>query len=62
MRMTYFIPIKKSYQGSIGISRFLLRRTWKPYAERFFELWEGLSESRREMKRFNAPNMVLIVT
>ena len=45
----------------MGISRFLLRRAWKPYKERSLEVWEGLSESRREMKRFKAPNIVLIV-
>ena len=56
------IPIMKSYQGSMGISGFLLRRTWKPDAENSLRVdCEGLSESRREMNRLRAPNMVAIL-
>lgn len=52
------MPMMKSYHGSIGISGFLFRKTWKPKAP-----WpplgfcEGESESRREMKRLSAPNI-----
>lgn len=56
------IPMMKSYHGSMGISGFLLRRTWKPDAEESLRVdCEGLSESRREMKRLRAPNTVAIM-
>lgn len=49
----------KSYHGSMGISGFLFRKTWKPKAPWLpLEVCEGESESRREMKRLSAPNIL----
>lgn len=51
----------KSYQGSIGISRFLLRSTWKPYAPyESREVGGGPSASSRDIKRLRAPNIVCV--
>ena len=45
----------------MAMSWFLLRRTWKPDSDcPLREVWEGLSESRRDMKRLMAPNIVAI--
>ena len=42
----------------MDMSVFLLRRTWKPQALGFVLVFgEEPSESRRDMKRFSAPNM-----
>lgn len=54
------MPMTKSYHGSIGISRFLFRKTWKPDVPcRSREFGEVPSESSRDMNRFNAPNILL---
>lgn len=55
--MRPLMPIMKSNQGSMANSAFLFRSTWKPNAP-WLELWDGASESRREMKRLRALNMV----
>lgn len=54
-----FMPMMKSNQGSMGRSWLVLRRIWKPKAP--LEFWSGScgSASRREMKRFRAPNMLM---
>lgn len=52
------MPTMKSNHGSIGISSFLLRNTWKPNAPWPSASREGESESSRDMKRFSAPNIV----
>lgn len=52
------MPTMKSNHGSIGMSSFLLRRTWNPKDPWPSVSREGESESRREMKRFSAPNIV----
>ena len=53
------MPMMKSYHGSMGISAFLFRRTWKPKAPWLpLGLGDGESESRRDMKRLSAPNIV----
>jgi len=52
------MPTTKSNHGSIGISSFLLRRTWNPNAPWPSVSREGESESSRDMKRFSAPNIV----
>lgn len=55
------MPTMKSYQGSMAMSWFLFRRTWKPDADcPLREDGEGPSESRRDMKRLMAPNIVAI--
>ena len=54
------MPITKSYHGSIAMSSFLLRRTWKPTALGLvLECRDCPSESRREMNRLRAPNIVM---
>ena len=55
------MPMTKSYHGSIAMSSFLLRRTWKPTALGLvLECRDCPSESRREMNRFRAPNIVML--
>lgn len=56
--MRPLIPMMKSNQGSMANSAFWFRNTWKPKAPWVLEVWDGESESRREMKRLRALNMI----
>jgi hypothetical protein len=55
------IPIMKSNHGSSGTSWFVFRRIWKPYAPATEDCCSSIgAASSREMKRFRAPNMLMM--